>query len=104
MNPAKWISAHKEHSKKNVRSSFPDMGTYKQNFPVDYDTFGKMLFKEKEEPGKKSSVRYLGTEERFKDIKKTKSKSTVIVPGPGQYPMIPQWPGNKRICQQKWND
>lgn len=65
------------------------------NYPLDYDTFGKTLVKLKEEGNKKSSVRYLGTEERFKDMKKTKSKMVLNVPGPGQYPMIPKWPGKK---------
>jgi len=46
-----------------------------------------------EEPAKKESVHHLGTEERFKDAKKSKSKSILIVPGPGTYPMIPKWPG-----------
>lgn len=74
------------------------MGTYKMNFPLDYDTFGKMLIKQKEEGGnKKSSVRYQGTEERFKDIKKSKSKGILTVPGPGAYPMIPKWAGNISI-------
>lgn len=74
MNPEKWIGVHKESEKKNGKSSYPDVGTYKNNFPLDYDTFGKMMAKEKEDGNKKSSVKYLGTEERFKDIKKTKSK------------------------------
>ena len=53
-----------------------------------------------EEPNKKESVHHLGTEERFKDAKKSKSKSTLIVPGPGTYPMIPKWPGIKQEIQQ----
>jgi len=48
-----------------------------------------------EEPNKKESVHHLGTEERFKDPKKTKSKCNLIVPGPGTYPMIPKWPGKQ---------
>lgn len=33
------------------------------------------------------------TDERFKDVKKSKSKMNVIVPGPGNYQMIAQWNG-----------
>lgn len=60
-----------------------------------------MLSKEKENAGKAHSVKYLGTEERFKDMKKSKSKMILIVPGPGMYPMVPQWPGNKLINKNK---
>ena len=35
----------------------------------------------------------MGTEVRFKDPKKTKSTSSLSVPGPGNYPLIPKWPG-----------
>ena len=70
------------------------MGTYKNNFPLDYDTFGKQLYKSKEGGGHtKTAVKYMGTDIRFKDIKNTKSKSLVIFPGPGTYPMIAKWPG-----------
>ena len=71
----------------------PDVCTYKNVFPVDFQTFGKLLidFKDKKD---KSKIPYLGSEVRFKDPTKSKSKDTVSVPGPGNYPMIAEWPGN----------
>jgi len=35
----------------------------------------------------------MGTEERFKDPKKTKSTTIQITPGAGHYPLIAHWPG-----------
>lgn len=109
MDPQKWINLHKEWAKRSGKSKSPDMGTYKMNFPLDYDTFGKQFIKSQEDAasGKKGSVKYLGTEERFKDAKKSKSKSTLVVPGPGQYPLVPKWPGKdkpKEGKEKNWMD
>jgi len=43
----------------------------------------------------KTTVKEWGTEERFKDLKKSKSKSNMIVPGAGTYEIIAKWPGKK---------
>ncbi|KAL4507088.1 hypothetical protein ABPG72_001881 [Tetrahymena utriculariae] len=108
MSPDKWIAFHKAKLSKTAKSNLPDVGTYKMNYPLDYSTFGKMLVKSQEEGGnKKSSVRYLGTEERFKDPKKTKSKINSIVPGPGQYPLVAKWQGKEQKKDSKeknWMD
>lgn len=45
MDPAKWINFHKDKAKKESRQKSPEVGTYKMNYPVEYDTFGKMLAK-----------------------------------------------------------
>ena len=39
--PDFWIKKHKEERSKTAKSSYPDVGTYKNNHPVDYVTFGK---------------------------------------------------------------
>ncbi|EGR33008.1 hypothetical protein IMG5_063790 [Ichthyophthirius multifiliis] len=95
--PQDFINLHKEQTKKGKLSNLPDVGTYKFNFPLDYDTFGKMLVKGKQ----KTAVKYLGTQIRFKDLKSTKSKSVVIGPGPGHYQMIAQWPGKLTLKDKK---
>ena len=43
------------------------MGSYKNNFPVDYATFGKSMIEQKENKTK-STVNYLGKEKRFFEV------------------------------------
>ena len=37
-DPKFWI---KKHKPSNAKSTGPDIGTYKQNYPVEFKTFGK---------------------------------------------------------------
>jgi hypothetical protein len=46
-----------------------------------------MLERAKTTKGEKK-VSHMFTDERFKDVKKSKSKMNVLVPGPGNYQMI----------------
>lgn len=53
---------------------------------VEFQTFDKLLAladKKKKEGGDKSKMKskYWGTEERFKDPRKSKSKSMILTPG-----------------------
>ena len=66
------------------------MGTYKHH-PVEYDTFGKLLFKNSDKKGMQNEIKrnYFGNDKRFKDPTKSKSKQNLQVPGPGQYPLQP---------------
>eukprot|EP00825_Cyclidium_porcatum_P008854 TRINITY_DN1443_c0_g2_i3.p2 TRINITY_DN1443_c0_g2~~TRINITY_DN1443_c0_g2_i3.p2 ORF type:complete len:295 (-),score=84.47 TRINITY_DN1443_c0_g2_i3:291-1175(-) len=88
--PEDWRKKHKG-SDKLKKLSTPDMGTYKNNFPSDYPTFGKLLAEAKDKK-QSSKIHYLGTTERFKDPKK--SKALVLnVPGAGQYNLLLEWSG-----------
>ena len=92
--PDFWIKKHKQDAKVK-KEAVPPVGTYK-NYPVTFDTFGKLLAQAKDKPVK-SAVKYLGTEDRFKDPKKSKSLMKMNVPGAGAYPLIAQWPGNAAV-------
>ena len=59
------------------------MGSYKPE-PADYTTFGKMLdTKSNKAEEKINNKNYFGTDMRFKDPKKSKSKLNIINPAPG---------------------
>lgn len=64
------------------------MASY-QHHPSDYITFGKIMEGMNPKTGERkpteTKIAYLGNEVRFKDMKNSKSKSIVIVPGPGHY-------------------
>lgn len=45
------------------------------------------------------NVKFFGSQPRFKDLKKTKSLQTLIVPGPGNYNMIAVWWGKDKKKQ-----
>ncbi len=101
--PEQWITRHKQEEKaQKDKMKGPDVGTYKNNFPVEYESFGKMLEKSKEKGDKKLNSKYLGVEERFKDPKKSKSLMQVAVPGAGQYPLIAHWPGKLTSLSLFW--
>ena len=53
-----------------------------------------MLALSKDKGQQKTAIKYMGTEDRFKDPKKSKSLQKVSVPGVGTYPLIADWPGN----------
>jgi len=61
------------------------MGTYSP-IPTDVMTFQKLEIES--ERYKKSKGKFLGSEERFKNPKQTKSLLMVGTPGPGNYPLI----------------
>lgn len=91
LKPEDWRKKHKANSGKPKKNQAPDMGTYKNNFPVSFMTFDKLLAEAKNNKNK-TKVPYLGKEERFKDPKKSKSSNTGA-PGAGQYNMLIDWPG-----------
>ena len=72
-----WIEKHKEERIKSMQPKGPDIGTYKNNYPVSFKLFGKLLT----ESDKKQ--KNWDKEERFSEIKRSKSNSNF--PGPGQY-------------------
>lgn len=45
--PEDWRKKHKSQEKMN-KPGGPDMGTYRNNYPVEYSTFGKLLVDTKE--------------------------------------------------------
>ena len=63
----------------------PGPGKYKGDHPVNYDTFGKLMAKSKETGRTKRE--YFGKEDRFKDIKKSKSLAHKPTPSSNQYDM-----------------
>ncbi|KAL4456933.1 hypothetical protein ABPG74_014571 [Tetrahymena malaccensis] len=87
--PDDWINKHKAEGKKRIKSAFPDVGTYK---PILFNTFSK-IEEMKQKQGTRPKSNYLGTAERFGGSSK-KSK-TSGPPGPGQYPLIANWPGKE---------
>lgn len=93
LKPEDWRKKHKANSGKPKKNQAPDMGTYKNNFPVSFMTFDKLLAEAKNIKNK-TKVPYLGKEERFKDPKKSKSSNTGA-PGAGQYNMLIDWPGKR---------
>lgn len=52
-----------------------------------------MLKKKDDKVAEKSKIPQWGTEDRFKDAKKSKSKANTPVVGPGHYPLVAFWPG-----------
>ena len=117
MKPAEWREKHKSLEKKK-KSDFPDVGKYNP-FPQAYKTFGYALFvndEEKKRNGNRKSAgpgrtNGFGTDTRFKDIKTTKSKEILNVPGPGMYDLVAYWQGkeegakkaNKGPAKKDWN-
>ncbi|CAD8139398.1 unnamed protein product [Paramecium octaurelia] len=90
--PADFIAKHNDQAKKRGKSALPDVGSYNPE-PVSFTTFNKLQgnAKKKERVDKHT----FGTDVRFKDPKKSKSKQGLL-PGPGQYPMIVQWQGKEQ--------
>ncbi len=61
------------------------MGSYK-SYPVEYDTFGKMLALKEEKKNENQKRNYFGLEDRFRDPNKQKKKLQIplgVDPGPG---------------------
>jgi hypothetical protein len=52
------------------------------------------MLKEKKDKSQ-TKKNYLGTEVRFKDPTKSKSKLDGPVPGPGSYALVAKWPGKE---------
>ncbi|CAD8139487.1 unnamed protein product [Paramecium pentaurelia] len=90
--PSDFITKHQEQAKKRGKSALPDVGSYNPE-PLSFTTFNKLQVntKKKERVDKHT----FGTDERFKDPKKSKSKQSLL-PGPGQYPLIVQWQGKEQ--------
>eukprot|EP00825_Cyclidium_porcatum_P032475 TRINITY_DN3474_c0_g1_i1.p3 TRINITY_DN3474_c0_g1~~TRINITY_DN3474_c0_g1_i1.p3 ORF type:complete len:166 (+),score=36.56 TRINITY_DN3474_c0_g1_i1:379-876(+) len=88
--PEDWRKRHKTVDKVK-KSQYPDVGTYKNNFPCDFMTFSKLLIESKEKTNK-TKIPYLGKEERFKDPTKSKSQAHQV-PGTGKYNLNLEWPG-----------
>lgn len=85
--PKEIIAKHAALEKKRGRSAFPDMGSYK-SYPVEYDTFGKMLALKEEKKNENQKRNYFGLEDRFRDPNKQKKKLQIplgVDPGPGTY-------------------
>lgn len=79
----------KESQKKAGKQ--PD-GFHYNPFPATFDTFGKLHADiEAKKPGT-LKPRSLSNEKRWIDPKKEKAKAA-LMPGPGEYPLIAQWPG-----------
>jgi len=55
-------------------------------------TFDRLADQNKDAKGK-NKIKIWGSEERFKDFKKSKIKNIPITPGPGMYPLVAEWPG-----------
>jgi len=90
MKPEDWKKKHSENSKKNKKSTYPDMGTYNAQ-PVNYKTFSKELELRKDKKGPKDA-KIWGTAGRF-TTRKDPKKDPNNFPGPGNYPMIATWNG-----------
>ncbi|CAK73021.1 unnamed protein product (macronuclear) [Paramecium tetraurelia] len=90
--PADFIAKDKELAKKRGKSALPDIGTYHPE-PVQFTTFNKLLDLTKRKD--KLDRNTFGKDVRFKDPKKSKSKQ-ILLPGPGQYPMVVQWAGKEQ--------
>ncbi|CAD8060988.1 unnamed protein product [Paramecium sonneborni] len=90
--PADFITKHKEQAKKRGKSALPDVGSYNPE-PLSFTTFNKLQVNSKKK--EKVDKHTFGTDTRFKDPKKSKSKQ-ILLPGPGQYPMIVQWQGKEQ--------
>lgn len=86
--PGDWRKKHGELAKKKKKSEFPDVGTYNP-MPQDRETFGKLFEKSKNKENQ-NKVKYLGTSERFKKVKKDDPNN---FPGPGKYGLLCTWNG-----------
>jgi hypothetical protein len=79
------------------------LGTY-DPIPVLFDTFWQTftVFGKKKRNPKEPPSKFLGTADRFVDPKKLKVKR-LIVPAPGDYNMIANWPGKLKAKSKDEN-
>ncbi len=61
------------------------MGTYTRNIPLDNGDFDRLALMAKEKYYEQKKVKVWGTEERFKDPKKTKIVNAPLAPAPNAY-------------------
>jgi len=103
LKPEDWKKKHGEESKKNKKSTLPDVGSFNPH-PVNFKTFAKTFEVNKENKGKKDSKAW-GTSTRFV-TKKDAKKDPNNFPGPGSYPLIATWngkiPAGKKEKDQNW--
>ena len=81
--PADWIKKHKEiEKKKNKKDDLKAIDP----MPVEYGTFERTMYEGKSKTAadkNAKNLKYFGSQERFRDMKKTKSTSYVVYPGSG---------------------
>eukprot|EP00828_Plagiopyla_frontata_P044072 TRINITY_DN7079_c0_g1_i1.p1 TRINITY_DN7079_c0_g1~~TRINITY_DN7079_c0_g1_i1.p1 ORF type:complete len:213 (+),score=35.94 TRINITY_DN7079_c0_g1_i1:392-1030(+) len=102
LNPKDWVKKHKRIASAKP-FDFPSAATY-QPEPTMYTTFSKQKaqFDKKDRP---KSRNFFGTETRFPNPKKTKSKSFMVTPGPDQYDLVAYWKGKQtKKDEKKQND
>ena len=92
IEPKQWVQKHKEEQKKKGKKD-----NLEAINPVhqDFQTFDKTELDTKKYDKTSKNLRFFGSQDRFKDIKKSKSTTNFITPSPSNYNLMALWKGKE---------